>query len=174
LLTGIAAGSATAGHLFAFRWTSAALVALIQKIKLRWITTTAFTAAQQVSFRLFRLTGYSASHSAGTALTLTGSNLKKATRHPVSAVADIRIGTTLALNSGTHTLDAVELGGLQTWSQVGANLDLSPQETVIDSGSQLLHMLELATNEGFIIRNEVAMGAAGVGQLLVEVDWAEV
>lgn len=173
-MTGVAAGTATAGHLFAFRWTSSSLTALIQRIHLRWQTTTAFTTPQEVSFRVFRLTGYSAAHSGGTAATLTAPNLKKATRHAATALSSAMIGTTGALTAGTHTLDAMEIGGLNGWSQAGTNVDDVNVDVMIDSGSQLNHMLELTANEGFIIRNEILMGAAGVGRLLVAVDWAEV
>lgn len=173
LLTGVAAGTATAGHLFAFRWTSAALRAYVRKIKLRWQTTTPFTAAQEMAFRVFRLTGYSAAHSTGTAATLTSPNLKTSTRFAASALADARIGGTGALTAGTHTLDAQELGGLNGWSQTGANADPTAFETVLGGDAQILAALELGANEGFIVRNEILMGAAGVGRLLVEVDWSE-
>jgi hypothetical protein len=173
LMTTIAAGSATAGHVFAFRWTSATFIACIHRIKLRWQTTTAFTAAQEMGFRIFRLTGYSAAHTGGTAATLTAPNLKKATRFPVSALADARIGAAAALTAGTHTLDAQEIGGLNFFSQATAVPDISMVETTIDAGPQLSSFLELVVNEGFIVRNELVMGAAGVGRLLVEVDWIE-
>lgn len=172
-LTGVAAGTNTAGHLFALRWGNASLTALIQRIKIRWQTTTAFTTAQEISFRIFRLTGYTVGHTTGSAAVLTAPNLKKATRHPASALTDARIGGAGALTAGTHTLDAQEFAGVNGWSQAGTVVDDMAIEAVIDSGSQLGHVLELGQNEGIIVRNEIAMGAAGVGRLLVEVDWAE-
>ena len=174
LLTGVAAGTSTAGHLFAFRWTSSTLTALIQRIKIRWQTTTPFTVAQEIAFRIFRLTGYSAAHTGGNPVALGSPNCKKATRHPIPSLNEARIGGTGALTAGTHTLDGTEIAGLNGWSQVSTNVDDAPIEAVIDSGSQLNHMLELAANEGFIVRNEILMGAVGVGRLLVEVDWAEI
>jgi len=173
LITTIAAGTATAGHLFSFRWTSATQACLIHRIKIRWAANVGFTAAQEVSFRIFRLTGYSAAHTAGTAATLTAPNLKKATRHLATALNDARIATAAALTAGTHTLDAMEFGGLNAFTQTALLTDDAAVEATIDSGSQLGHVLELAANEGFIVRNEILMGAAGVGRLLVEVDWAE-
>jgi len=173
LLTTIAAGTATAGHVFCFRWTSATLSAVVQRIKLRWQTTVPFTTAQELAFRVFRLTGYTAAHTTGTAATLTAPNLKKATRLAASAVNDIRIGTAAALTAGTHTLDAQEIGGLNAFSQATAVADCTAVEAVIECSSQLNYVLELTTNEGFIVRNEIVQGVVGVGRLLVEVDWAE-
>jgi hypothetical protein len=68
------------------------VLALIEYVRVRWQTTTAFTAAQELQFRLFRLTGYTAAHTGGTAATLTTPNLKKRVSDPASAVGDIRIG----------------------------------------------------------------------------------
>src|SRR5947208_3427704 len=53
VLTGVAAGTATAGHVFAWCWTTnttAIKECLVKRIRLRWQTQTAFTAAQEVEF----------------------------------------------------------------------------------------------------------------------------
>jgi hypothetical protein len=172
-LTTIAAGTATAGHVFAFRWTSTSLQAHIQRLKLRWQTVTPFTAAQEMFFRCYRATGYSASHTGGVAVTLTAPNLQVDTLQPASAVASIRYCSTAALTAGTHTLDGEAFAGLNAWSQSGANNDPAAVEAVFTPGSAADRLLTLRANEGFIVRNEILMGAAGVGRLLVELDWYE-
>lgn len=172
LLTTIAAGSPTAGHLFAFRWGSSALRCRVQRVKVRWQTEVSFTVAQELQFSIYRLTGYSASHSAGTAATLTTPNLKKFSGMATTALTDARIATAVALTAGTHTLDAMGMGQLLCWSNESATVPIA-EEATFQSDAQVGHIMELTTNEGFIVRNEVLQGAAGVGRLLVEVDWAE-
>ena len=172
LMTTIAAGTGSAGHVFAFRWASATLRARVQRIKLKWQTTVAFTAAQELQFSIFRLTGYSASHAAGTAATLTSPNLKKFSGGATSALTDARIATAAALTAGTHTLDAMAMGTLICWSQASATEPIAAEAT-FESDAQVGHIMKFVANEGFIVRNEVVQGAVGVGRLLVEVDWAE-
>lgn len=172
LLTLVAAGTATAGHVFAFRNASATVQAWIEYVRVRWQTTTVFTAAQELQFKLLRATGYSAAHTGGTAATLTTPNLKKRVADSATAMADIRIGATDALTAGTHTLAAEALATFEGYSQLGAapnvpNFD--DRWTPGDEGCPLV----LAQNEGFIIRNEIVMGAAGVGRLVVDVSWRE-
>jgi hypothetical protein len=171
-MTGVAAGSATAGHIFAFRWTSSSFLALIDYVRVRWQTTTAFTAAQELQFRLFRATGYSAAHTGGTAATLTTPNLKKRVSDLASAVSDIRIGSTGALTAGTHTLDAESLATFEGFSQLGAAPNNPNFDDRWDCSSERGQFI-LAQNEGFIVRNEVSMGAAGVGRLVIDVGWSE-
>lgn len=172
LVTLASAGSATVGHLFAFRWGDAAKLALIEYVRVRWQTTTAFTAAQELQFKLIRATAYSASHTGGTAATLTTPNLKKRVSDPVSAVTDIRRATTGDLTAGTHVLDAEALATFEGISQLGASPNMPNFDDRWDCSSERGPFI-LAQNEGFIVRNEIVMGAAGVGRLVVDVGWAE-
>jgi|SRR5688572_20600603 len=177
ILTGVAAGSATAGHLFSFSWfeASPSKRGLIQRLRVRWQTLTAFTAAQEIAFKFFRLTSYSAAHTGGLGITKTTPNLKKAVRFPVPVFNEARIGNTGALTAGVHNLDTEPFGGLNLWSQAGAAPNVLAGETVLDErNGDPGYLLDIGNEEGFLIRNEIAMGAAGTGRLLVEVDWAEV
>lgn len=175
LITGVAAGSATAGHLFAFRWGSAAAVCLIHRFHASWITIAGFTAAQQIGLDLIHATGYSASHSGGAAATLTGVNLKKRQSMAASLLTDARGPTTGALTAGTHTLDAMPLA-FDGFAELAAGATVPKGRMLLDFDSTMDNggPLELATNEGLILRNQVAMGAGGTAQLFVEIDWTEV
>lgn len=171
LLTTVAARTSSAGHCFAFRWSSTALLALITRLKLRWQTNTAFTAAQEVAFKAFRLTGYTGSHSGGTQITIP---TKKETRFAASAFGDARIGTTGALTAGTHTFDNQEYASLNLWSQSGAAPAVYGGESEVFPPTMDYPLLVLAQDEGICVTNEILMGAAGTGRLMVELDWLEV
>jgi hypothetical protein len=87
---------------------------------------------------------------------------------------DCRISTTGALTAGTRTLDSNNLG------QIGGFAATTTTGVVIAPTSNNLfahdpgdHPLVLAQNEGFIIQNLTAMGAAGVGRLYVNLEFAE-
>lgn len=175
LITAVAAASATAGHLFAFRWGSGAGVGLIHRVTARWVTIAGFTAAQEIGLDLIRATGYSASHAGGSPATLTGVNLKRRQSMAASMLTDARGPTTGALTAGTHTLDAQAMAfdsfaELAAGATVGKGRMLLDMETHVNTGGPM----ELATNEGFIVRNLIAMGAGGTARLSVEVDWSEV
>jgi hypothetical protein len=183
-VTTIAAATATAGHLFAFRWTDTTLKAYIRYIGARFILTTAYSAAQETGCDLIMARAYSASHTSGTAIdtggTVTGSG-KYQTSQLASLVADCRIATTAALTAGTHTLDANPIASLTDWS--GAVGDTIPRSTsgamsgpgaLWDARDYRFHTpLELAANEGFVIRNKILMGASGVGRWDFTVIWDE-
>jgi len=182
LLTGVAAGSATAGHIFAARWAPAAgkpTLAILTRLRIRWLTIAGFTAAQEVGLDLSRVTGYTAAHTGGTALVATGLR-KDRTFHangvpfPDSAFNDIRIGTTGALTAGTHTFDPTP------FRQDGYS-ELAAAATVAKGSFQLFYSNEdlnaepiiLAANEGIVARNTIAMGAGGTARVTVEMSWVE-
>jgi hypothetical protein len=180
LLTGVAAGTSTAGHLFAMRWAPAAggatsrQIAVISRLRARMVTIAGFTAAQEVGIDLSVLRTYTAAHTGGTAQDLTGNNQKKRSVMQSSIVADMRIGTTGALTAGTHTFDAqpiaqsvyAELAAAATVAKGAVELFMSTED--LDR-----HPLILANNEGICIRNTIAMGAGGTARLVVELEWLE-
>lgn len=176
LITGIAAGTASAGFLFAFRWTHATKLALITSFRARWATIAGFTAAQEVGMQLFRATSYTVSSSGGTAITLTGENLRKRATHGTTTVADARISTTGALTAGTLTLDTHKMAA-------GSFAELAAAATVpkgffeinmMPNCPSFQHPLVLSTNQGLILRNSILMGAGGTARVSVEVEWLEV
>jgi hypothetical protein len=84
---------------------------------------------------------------------------------------DARIATTAALTAGTRTLDTNALAQIGAWSG-GADQGLVPvQNNLWDqyAGDQLI---VLAPNEGLVITNLMAMGAAGVVRVYVNVEFA--
>jgi len=175
LLTAVAAGTATAGYLFAFRWGSATEACLLHRVIAKWRTIAGFTAAQEINLDIIRATGFSASTTGGTAATLTGNNTLKRTSQNVTQLTDARIGTTTALTAGTQTLDTMSMAfdGASEMATGAAiprtSFEVEADFTVVRGGP-----LVLLQNEGFIVRNLILMGAGGTARVSVEVDWSEV
>jgi hypothetical protein len=173
--TTIAAGTATAGHLFAFRWGSTTHAAKIQRVRVKRQVITGFTAAQELATALFRLTGYTASHTGGTAVTLTAPALKKDTGNTATRLTAAMISSGVALTAGTHTLDSQPIAvdstsELAAAATVGKGFNLSTLEWDSVNNRELV----LRQNEGLLVRNEILMGAGGVVRPIIEIDWEEV
>jgi hypothetical protein len=144
---------------------------LVRHVGLGFLTTTAFTTAQVVNYRLFFARSFPASDTGGTAISITGNNTKVRTSLVAPSAMDARIATTAALTAGTRTLDTNALAQIGAWSG-GAGQGLVPvQNNLWDqyTGDQLV---VLAPNEGLVIANLTAMGAAGVIRLYVNVEFA--
>lgn len=165
LLTGVAAG----GPVFSLRNISSNVLA-IRRVSVGFITTTAFTTAQGLGFNLFFARSFSASDTGGTAITLTGSQNKVRTSLATPTSLDCRISSTAALTAGTRTLDTVALG-VAGGASTGVGTALPPVTLLQhDVGD---YPIVLAQNEGIVIANSLAMGAAGVINLYVNIEFAE-
>lgn len=182
-VTTIAAGTSTAGHLFAFRWgNTAGHHAYIRFIGARFILTTAYGAAQETGCDLVVARGYTASHTAQTAVDTggtvadTGKLIQQAN---TSLVTSCRVAGTAALTAGTHTFDANRLGTLSEWTAaVGATVPstaagIASYPGVLFDAGRCGAPLVLAQDEGFVIRNLILMGATGVGRWDFTVEWDE-
>jgi hypothetical protein len=166
-LTGVAAN----GPVFSFRNISANPV-LIRRVGLGFVTTTAFTAPQTLSWGLFFARAFTASDTGQTAIALTGNNSKHRTALGTLTSVDCRISNAGALGVGTRTLDANSLAVAATYAgAVGAGL--TPTLSNLLSQDTGDYPLVLAQNEGIVIANLTAMGAGGVGSLFVNLELAE-
>lgn len=178
----LAAGTASAGHMFAWRWGDASKLGVLYYFKLRFQCLTLFTAGlTDFGFDLFRATGYTASHTGGTGATLTGDNCKTRTSMATTLLTDARMMTTAQLTNGTNTLDAQpfanSIGDTQrvnpaagTEEQFVNNPDLIWQPMVANGEAPMV----FAQNEGFIVRNRTVWPAAGTGVISIEMRWGEV
>lgn len=187
LVTTIAAGTATAGHLFAMRWSSSTSARMyLKRVGARFTLTTAYGTAQRTGCDLIIARGYTASHTGATAVDVgstvanTG-NLSEEFNTSLIVANATRVADTGALTAGTQTLDANEIGTLIDWS--GAIGDQVPRSTSGAAGNygilwdyrQSAHGLPIkfTQDEGFVIRNKVLMGATGVGVWDFLVEWDE-
>ncbi len=167
LVTGLAAGAAV----FSLRNLSGNPV-LVRRVGVGFVTTTAFTAAQMVSFGLIVARGFTASDSGGTAIAFAGNNTKHRTSLGTPTSLDCRIATTAALTAGTRTVDANLLGVQAGWSGAAGTTVVPALNNLLshDTGD---YPLVLAQNEGMLITNQTAMGAGGVGTAFVAIEFAE-
>lgn len=166
---------AAAGTLFSFRWGDATRICVLQFIRLRVLQTAAATATIMPSFEVFTARSFTASDSAGTAITLTGNNMKKRTSMGTTLVTDIRKSAVAAgCTVGTRTLDAEPIMQMLT-QQTITTPNAQSYESVLDFTDGTDHPLILAQNEGFIVRGpSVVFGVAGTANLSVNIGWAEV
>jgi hypothetical protein len=180
--TGVAAfgtGLATAGDLFQFRWTSAALLAVTHRIRVSSaIATTFFSAGAPIQLALYKRTSYTVSGSGGTQAVIPGAGYcKERTGMAPTQVGDYRISTTSILSAGTWTQT-----NAMAMMVVGPPLTGSVNGQVIGAGTVLLesnvasgvHPLVLAQNEGFGIESVAALSNTGSIYFSVEVQWSEV
>ncbi len=169
--TGLVTGLAAGATIFSFRNLSANPV-LVRRVGVGFVTTTAFTAAQLMSFGLTVARSFTASDSGGTAIALTGSNAKHRTTLATPTSLDCRVATTAALTAGTRTLDANSMAVAAGWSGA-AGVTIPPALNNLLSHDTGDYPLVLAQNEGLIVVNLTAMGAAGVGVATVAIEFAE-
>jgi hypothetical protein len=162
------------GTLFSFRWGDASRLCAVQFIRLQCLQTAAATATIMPSFEVFVARSFSASDSAGTALTLTGNSFKKRTSMGTTLVTDIRKAAVAAgLTAGTRTLDGEPILQMPTQQTITTPNTITYEQS-IDFTDGTDHPLVLAQNEGFIVRGPtVVFGAAGTANLVVDVSWAE-
>lgn len=171
--SGALTGAAANTPVWSLRYTGSNTL-LVRGVHASFLTTTAFTAAQAVTHGLYVARSFSANDSAGTAVSVASDNGKLRTSLAQPSVV-VNIASTGALTAGTRTLSSTATGIVSGWSSaVGAS-------TVPVYGNYNLfdvmpdgHPIVLANNEGIVINNIVAMGAAGVGTLTVICEVAEV
>jgi len=171
-VTGNQTLTAANGAIFSFRQIGTNPI-LIRKVKVGFVLTTAFTTAQRMSYGLIVARSFTASDTGGTAISITGNNMKHRTSLSTLTSVDCRIGTTAALTAGTKTLDTNQIGICEWWNgAVGATLALS--DGVLFNSDSAGYPIILAQNEGINIQNLVVMGVAGVGVACVNIELAEV
>ena len=179
-VTLIAARTTTAGQLFTFRWgDTTGLHAYIRYVGAKFIATTAHSTAQETGCDLIIARAYTATCTGGTAIDVGGTipdSGQFMTNHPTSLLTSARVASTTALTGGTYVLDAnpiAQCGGYT--SAVGITVPPAPtkgQEVLFDAPGDESPLV-LAQDEGFMIRNTIVMGTAGVGHWEFTVRWEE-
>lgn len=160
---------------FSCRWTDTQYRAIIQKLRVNWVVTTAFGSAQLLDYGLYFARAFTATDSAGTASTLTGDNCKLDTLFPTTRFADIEIATASAITAGTRTLDSQPILTRTGWATttagtVAADPNMEYQFGTLDA----INPITLRTNEGLALNVLTTMGATGVMRVYVEMEWTEV
>jgi hypothetical protein len=169
-LTIVAAG----GAVFSLRNLSANPI-IIRRLGIGFVTTTGFTAGQELRWGLNFQRAFTASDTSGTAIAFTGNNAKHRTSLGTPTSLDARISAAAALTAGTKTADANDLsiaGGYAPTTTVG--VVIAPGLSNLLSHDTGDYPLVLAQNEGINIFNRISMGAGGIGSLYVNGEIAEV
>lgn len=181
----LAAALAANAVVFSARWTDATRFAILTKLKTRFLPLTPFTAAtltDHTSFDALVARSFTASHTGGLALTLTGNALKTRVNMGSTLFGDLRISTTAALGGGTLTLDPHPFAqsirkGNRVNPAAATEEVIQPTTDGMDLDFDMAagdHPIMLGQNEGVVIRNRTVWPAAGTGILLVSMGWAEV
>jgi hypothetical protein len=186
LVTGVTTSSATAGHLFAFRWASSTTKCLIKRVAARGTLTTAYGTAQETGLDMVMARTYTAAHTGGASVeigsTTTDCNsIDASLSTSLIAVNQIKVATTAELTDGTHVPDVNAIGHISGWSgTIGDQIptagsgagggfgDLFNAETSTHKSP-----IVLTADTGFILRNKIAMGATGVVRWYFLVEWDE-
>lgn len=172
LMTGIAADADVAA---VFNLSDSPIV--VPRIRIRWFTTTAFTTAQCMAFRVNKVYGATAVHTGGTPVaaqahynfqsgqkvTRAGAAVATGDRIPLTEISGV-IASTAALTTATYTAeDADEPDCLA----MGAGSTLpTVWENYVPPGPPMV----LPKNTGIVVNLAIAMGAAGVGKLFIGLD----
>ena len=162
------------GTLFSWRWGNGSNLGVLFFVRLGLLQTAAATATIMPSYQVFIARGFTASDSAGTAITLTGNNMKKRTSMGTTLITDIRKSAVAAgCTVGTRTLDTEAIMEMPTNSTI-----TTPNPTVYQKEADFTntsdHPEVFAQNEGFIVRGPtIVFGAAGTANLAVDIAWAE-
>ncbi len=179
LVTLAAAATTTAGHMFVMSNPSTTKCAVIRYVSAQFATTTPMTNQQAMGYDLCMMNAASVVYTGGTAIdmfTLTRSQKNRSQQAlTLFTVNRVRIATTAGLTAGTQELDSLPMAHKMFLSPL-----LGDTATVVlldardDGSSTVRSPLLLNSQDGFVIRNTVLMGAAGVGYLTVNVEWDEV
>lgn len=181
----IAAALAASAVVFSARWGDATRLCVAIDLRTRFLPLTPFTAAtltDHTSFDAFVGRTFSASHTGGTALTLTGNSFKTRASMGSTLFTDLRMISTAALGGGTVTLDPHPFAAsLRKGNRV--NPAAATEEVVMPTMDGMDVNYSVANgdaphvfvqNEGIVIRNRTVWPAAGTGILKVSFAWAEV
>jgi hypothetical protein len=176
----MAAGLAAGAPIFAFRWATNAIIALIKRVRFTAGTDGTAFAQGSVIIDLIRATGFTVQDTGGATISLAGKSQVIAQRMgasqiqiAASATGQIAVANTATLTAGTRTLDNNAMGILvSSVGAVPANYVTPLPGLLLDRSHIGDNPLELVQSEGFVIRATVP--ATGTWKFGVEVDWDEV
>jgi hypothetical protein len=176
LYSGLTTGLSADDPVFGMRWTDSTNTCAIKYLRVRMAVITGFTAAQQLAFKARVARAWSVTDTGGTSVTLSTNNgkLRTANASTLFAAASVLIATTGTLTAGTRTLDAQAfLTGHGKTLAAAATVQDANIESVFDATGPNSDPIILVANEGIVITNTVAQGAAGTVVWSVDVAWSE-
>jgi hypothetical protein len=169
LTTGIAAGAA----LFLFRNPDPAKLVTLQMLKIRGVVVTGFTAAQEIGFDVINYNNWLVD-AGGALISAANHNMKKRSTLLPSAV-NVRIPTTTALRAPAAPAAVYGnpfMAGMAKTLAAAATVQDAVVEEAMDCNLPDFPMT-YGQNEGFAVRNSIAMGAAGTIRWTMTCAWTE-
>lgn len=167
------------GIVYSFRWNPSVTtnLCLIRRVEIGFATTTAFTNAQAFQYSMQIARSFTVSDSNGNSASLAQANTgKMRTSMQNSAFTtsgNIQIANTGTLTAGTRTLDSYAIAYASAAGTAASTIPTIMPLTPLYQHQSGDYPLIFANNEGFIILNGITMGAAGVINLTVNVEWME-
>jgi hypothetical protein len=175
LLSGLVTGVAAAADIAAV-CNLGAIPLVVDCIRIRWVTTTAFASAQALAIRGNKVYGFTAVHTGGTPTavqahyafqegvktTQAGAVVATGDRIPLTEISSVIAGTA-AITTATYTAEDVD----------------EPEIFAVGAGSTLPGVYEnwcpaiplvLPQFTGLVFNNHIAQGASGVGNLFIGID----
>lgn len=171
------AGAVVASFRFVAGSAGQAQYMLIQRIAVTAITTTGLTALQEVSLAAFFARSYSVSETTNiTSIVPSGNAQKLRTSLPTSQLASTgQLGTstsaTAGITGGTKVLDAAPLFVVNSvgTTAVGSVIPFTVAYECLPGETPIV----IATNEGMVFQNLIALPAAGVVKYTINLEWTE-
>jgi hypothetical protein len=191
-VTGVGNTGTLSYAVYSFQWapttptpsTSAAIASvypktcLVTSVDVHYTVNTTFTAAQDVTFGLFRVNSYTVSATGGTTATFaTTSSGRFDSNFGTTSFATsgaIRISTDGPLAGATGTIDRFPMkywGGNTNTIGIAGGQTGNPWRP---GDSMETQALWFRNNEGFVICPIVTLGAGGIVNLYVAVEWVEI
>lgn len=152
----------------------------ITMVRVRWVTTTAFTTAQCVGFNFFKAYGNTAVHNTGSPTTIAP-HWRFQENVPATSTGDTVPATESTVVVNVALTGVISGTAAITGATYTAVTAAEPEIFAVSSGSTLPAVYEdwqprdglplvLAQNTGLLGRCTIALGAAGIGRLHVGVD----
>ena len=171
-VTGLLTAAGAASDIASFRWGSTTKDCVVWAVNWSWWVQTGFTAGQIVDHAMYKAKAFTASPSGGTSLLPATGGQKKKTSHADSVLTAFQIATTGALTTGTRTLESLPIAYRSYWCPTTtAGVVLPDVGPTLDPDFGVLY---LTKDEGLVIQNPTAMGAAGIIVLELTVAWSEI
>jgi hypothetical protein len=167
------------------QWASTTKIYQPSQIELTWSLATTFTTSADLAFGFFFVRSFTVAPSGGTAATFTATQnvysgrfdtLFDATQFATSG--DLRIATTGNLTAGTGNIDKypmkIWMGNAAISAGVAGQTSQNPMNTPWEVGNDPNTQSPFfRANEGFSIQPLATMGAAGVINFSVGIEWIE-
>jgi hypothetical protein len=142
----------------------------IRRMRIRWLPTTAFAAAQAVAFHIHKVYGFTAIHTTGSPKST------QAHHHYQGGIAGTTVGERIALTSIAGVI--ADTGALTGATYTTPDAD-EPEHFAVGASGVLPSIdddyepglpVVLEQDTGLLVESSIAMGAGGVGRLFFAID----